>query len=89
MMWRSWHTSVPVPRYPSKNDERLPLGTVCYLCAKEIAPDSAWDRDHVPPRQIFPKAVRRRVGPQLKWLHTHVCSLAQGRTDRADHSSTI
>ena len=60
---------------------RVAPGTVCYLCGLEIAPDQAWNRDHVPPLRFFAKSVRKTNGPQLEWLATHASCNSSYRED--------
>ena len=43
--------------------------THCYLCGDALGDDS--NRDHVPPRRIFPSAIRRRLTVDLLTLRTH------------------
>jgi|ERR1019366_1872983 hypothetical protein len=44
--------------------------STCYLCGKDITGESS--RDHVPPKQFFPKVFRKSnaIG-ELEWLPTH------------------
>ena len=43
--------------------------THCYLCGDALGDDS--NRDHVPPRRIFPSAIRRELKVDLLTLRTH------------------
>ena len=36
-----------------------------------ILPEQEWNRDHVPPKRIFARAVLREHNTNLEWLHTH------------------
>jgi hypothetical protein len=47
-------------------------GATCYLCGKVIGgADGESNRDHVPPKRVFAKAVRQQYGPNLPTLPTH------------------
>lgn len=43
---------------------------VCYLCGKRISGDNS--NDHVPPRHFYSKEIRRKHGPNLFTLPTHL-----------------
>jgi hypothetical protein len=55
----------PAEAEPAKRDVRTPRkrpdpGTqLCYLCGLPLSSSDATGKDHVPPRQFFPKALRR------------------------------
>ena len=56
---------------------KLPPDTFCYLCGMPIVDGEQWNRDHVPPRRLFAKSVRKRYSPQLDSLPTHAaCNFA-------------
>ncbi|MBN2313189.1 MAG: hypothetical protein JXM79_04625 [Sedimentisphaerales bacterium] len=49
---------------------------ICYLCGDVIDPNSVQDqlklsRDHVPPKQFFPKQVRNDENLNLEWAPSH------------------
>src|SRR5712671_158640 len=43
--------------------------SLCYLCGKPLT--EPIDRDHVPPKQIFAKAIRREYSPNLLTIPVH------------------
>jgi hypothetical protein len=45
------------------------LPTVCYLCGEALAEPIDWD--HVPPRQLFAKAIRKDHSPNLLTIPVH------------------
>jgi hypothetical protein len=45
------------------------LPTICYLCGKSLAQPIDWD--HVPPRQLFAKAIRKKHSPNLLTIPVH------------------
>jgi len=48
---------------------------LCYLCGEAVLGDVS--RDHVPPKQIFSREVRRNHSPELLTLPTHkLCNLS-------------
>jgi hypothetical protein len=64
--------SEEVPRFSGHRGlahEREKAG-LCYLCGKQLDA-SARSADHVPPKQIYPKAIREKHSPQLLTLPTH------------------
>jgi hypothetical protein len=42
---------------------------ICYLCGKPH--EGKFNRDHVPPKQLFAKDLLRKHNPKLFWLPTH------------------
>lgn len=66
-----------------RSRRRLPDGTLCYLCAKLILADQQWDRDHVPPKCLYGKAIRQLSAANLRWLHSHRSCNAAFSTDEA------
>ena len=49
---------------------------ICYLCGDVIDPNSVQDqlklsRDHVPPKQFFPKQIRNDENLNLEWAPSH------------------
>ena len=58
----------------------MPADSLCYLCGREILDGDATDRDHVPPRQVFPKSIR--AGLTLLTLPVHkTCHGSTGRDE--------
>src|SRR6478672_1545679 len=54
--------------------------SLCYLCGQEILIGETVERDHVPPRQVFPKSIR--AGLTLLTLPVHkACHGATGRDE--------
>jgi hypothetical protein len=46
-----------------------PKPTLCYLCGKPlVAPTSV---DHVPPKQLYPKEIRKKHSPNLRTIEVH------------------
>ena len=43
---------------------------ICYLCGESINPKDL-DREHVPPKQMYPKGIRKANNPQLITLASH------------------
>lgn len=58
----------------------------CYLCGKEL---SDRNRDHVPPRRIFPTAVRAGVRGGLLTLKTHPACQKQFQSDEEYFFTTL
>ena len=54
------------------------LDSVCYLCGQPILEGQPSDRDHVPPRQVFPSSIR----PGLTLLTLPVHKACHGTTGR-------
>jgi hypothetical protein len=44
---------------------------ICYLCGKKLDKEEAISRDHVPPRQFYPSAIRKNTNLNLFTLPTH------------------
>ena len=49
---------------------------ICYLCGGTIDPNSVQDqlkfsRDHIPPKQFFPKQIRNYENLNLEWVPSH------------------
>jgi hypothetical protein len=65
-----------------RSRRRLEPGTRCYLCGQAIdAAHEVWDRDHVPPKRIFPSRLRESFSPNLTWLPTHRACNHKWRAD--------
>ena len=45
------------------------VSPICYLCGKPH--NGKFNRDHVPPKQLFAKELLRKHNPNLFWLPTH------------------
>lgn len=43
--------------------------TLCYLCGEPLAAPTSVD--HVPPKQLYPKVIRKRHGPNLRTIEVH------------------
>ncbi len=45
------------------------IENICYLCGKEL--DQGISRDHVPPKQFYPKNIRKNSNPNLFTIPVH------------------
>jgi hypothetical protein len=58
------------------------IKTHCYLCGLPLDLNRPTNRDHVPPRRIFPKKIRSQVRGGLLTLRTHqTCQSAYARDE--------
>ena len=64
-----------------RSRKRLAAGTLCYLCGNPILEGEDWNRDHVPPKRIFPSRIRKQFSPKLEWLPTHSTCNSSYRED--------
>jgi hypothetical protein len=63
--------------------------THCYLCGMAFV-EKNWNRDHVPPRRVFPSAIRRALTSDLLTLRTHVaCQQAFARDEEYFFNSLL
>jgi hypothetical protein len=56
-------------RHVASDGERP--GEVCYLCGRPLTPGQATNRDHVPPRRLFARSIRKQFNPQLVTVRVH------------------
>jgi hypothetical protein len=54
---------------------------MCYLCGTPLARGDPFNMDHVPPQRFFARSLRKRFGPQLATLPTHVDCNSEYRQD--------
>lgn len=52
---------------------------ICYLCGKEL--DQEISRDHVPPKQFYPRNIRKDFSPNLFTLPVHITCNKQYQSD--------